>query len=169
MPHLRPFTPASVSSLCPPFSAIAPPRSAVSILRTRSWKVPASGSREPSSPTLAASRLYTTASIRSNRPQTSSRPSFPGQRRSNLITTRTAVRYCSHRRNMCRYRDAGDAAGAVDLAMGREVLPKNVKPLHYHLRLEPDLEKFTFEGEVTIECVSSYDIGIAQEAKMVID
>lgn len=54
---------------------------------------------------------------------------------------------------MCRQRDAGDASGAVDLAMGREVLPKNVKPLHYHLKLEPNFEKFTFEGEVSIEFV----------------
>lgn len=34
---------------------------------------------------------------------------------------------------------------------GRELLPTNVRPLHYNLTLEPDLEKFTFDGEVTIE------------------
>ncbi|MCJ1400616.1 Aminopeptidase 2 mitochondrial [Xylographa trunciseda] len=33
----------------------------------------------------------------------------------------------------------------------REVLPTNVKPLHYDLTLEPDLEKFTFEGKVIID------------------
>ncbi|ODV80897.1 aminopeptidase 2 [Suhomyces tanzawaensis NRRL Y-17324] len=33
----------------------------------------------------------------------------------------------------------------------REVLPTNVKPFHYNITLEPDLEKFTFDGEETIE------------------
>ncbi|KAI5235600.1 hypothetical protein E4T43_09144 [Aureobasidium subglaciale] len=51
---------------------------------------------------------------------------------------------------MCR-RDA-DAMGAnLDIAKGREVLPKNVKPLHYHLTLEPNLETFEYEGKVVIE------------------
>lgn len=36
---------------------------------------------------------------------------------------------------------------------GREVLPKNVKPTHYDLTLEPDFEKFTYEGTVIIEFV----------------
>jgi hypothetical protein len=53
---------------------------------------------------------------------------------------------------MCR-RDA-DAMGAnLDIAKGREVLPKNVKPLHYHLTLEPNLETFEYEGKVVIEYV----------------
>ena len=34
---------------------------------------------------------------------------------------------------------------------GRDTLPTNVKPVHYNLRLAPDLETFEFEGEVTIE------------------
>lgn len=34
---------------------------------------------------------------------------------------------------------------------GREVLPTNVKPLHYDLTLDPNFEKFTYEGSVTIE------------------
>ncbi|KAK9460950.1 peptidase family M1-domain-containing protein [Lipomyces oligophaga] len=32
----------------------------------------------------------------------------------------------------------------------REILPQNVKPLNYNLTLEPDFEKFTFEGTVAI-------------------
>lgn len=32
----------------------------------------------------------------------------------------------------------------------RVVLPSDVKPTHYRVRLEPDLEKFTFSGEVEI-------------------
>lgn len=35
----------------------------------------------------------------------------------------------------------------------REVLPTNVKPLHYDLTLEPDLEHFTYTGKVIIEYV----------------
>jgi len=33
----------------------------------------------------------------------------------------------------------------------RELLPKNVRPINYKIFLFPDLEKFTFEGEVDIE------------------
>jgi len=48
----------------------------------------------------------------------------------------------------------GDAVGgSIDITKGREVLPTNVKPVHYDLTLEPDLEKFTFEGTVIIEYV----------------
>ncbi|KAI9818054.1 MAG: Aminopeptidase 2 mitochondrial [Pycnora praestabilis] len=41
--------------------------------------------------------------------------------------------------------------GSMDVTQGREVLPTNVKPLHYDLTLEPDFEKFTYEGTVTID------------------
>ena len=43
----------------------------------------------------------------------------------------------------------------MDMSQGREVLPTNVKPVHYDLTLEPNLEKFTFEGTVIIEYVQS--------------
>ncbi|AGO09863.1 AaceriAAL127Wp [[Ashbya] aceris (nom. inval.)] len=33
----------------------------------------------------------------------------------------------------------------------REVLPANVKPVHYHLQMEPDFTEFTFQGQVNIE------------------
>ncbi|AET39755.1 M1 family metallopeptidase Ecym_4738 [Eremothecium cymbalariae DBVPG len=33
----------------------------------------------------------------------------------------------------------------------REILPGNVVPLHYDLRMEPNFEKFTFEGQVGID------------------
>ncbi|KAK3715670.1 Aminopeptidase 2 mitochondrial [Vermiconidia calcicola] len=39
----------------------------------------------------------------------------------------------------------------MDISKGREVLPKNVKPLHYDLTLEPNFETFKYEGEVTID------------------
>ena len=33
------------------------------------------------------------------------------------------------------------------------LLPENVRPVHYDIELTPDLEKFTFTGEVTIAVV----------------
>ncbi|KAI9704105.1 MAG: Aminopeptidase 2 mitochondrial [Candelina mexicana] len=39
----------------------------------------------------------------------------------------------------------------MDVSKGREVLPTNVKPLHYDLTLEPNFEKFTYEGRVVID------------------
>ena len=40
---------------------------------------------------------------------------------------------------------------AVDVTKGREILPTNVKPLHYRLTLEPNLETFEYYGTVEIE------------------
>ena len=48
---------------------------------------------------------------------------------------------------MCRH---AETAGATPLP-DREVLPTNVKPVHYDLTLEPNFEKFTFAGSVTIQ------------------
>ncbi len=39
----------------------------------------------------------------------------------------------------------------MDVTKGREVLPANVKPKHYDLTLEPNLETFDYEGTVHIE------------------
>ena len=39
----------------------------------------------------------------------------------------------------------------MNTTQGREVLPANVKPLHYDLTLEPDLVKHTYTGTVSIE------------------
>jgi hypothetical protein len=61
------------------------------------------------------------------------------------------LRYCSHRRNMCRGHDADVHASGMDITKGREILPADVKPLHYHLTLEPNLETFEYVGEVSIE------------------
>jgi hypothetical protein len=59
-------------------------------------------------------------------------------------------RYCSHRRNMCRH-FGGEEHGSATIAGVREVLPTNVKPMHYHLTLEPNFNDFTYEGTVVIE------------------
>jgi hypothetical protein len=71
------------------------------------------------------------------------------QHSSRLATTSIStafVRHCSHRR-MCLREDVSGSAAMPK----REVLPKNVKPIHYNLTLEPELEKFTYVGDVTIE------------------
>ena len=56
--------------------------------------------------------------------------------------------------------DGGLPGSSLDATKGREVLPKNVKPIHYDLTLEPDFEKFTYEGTVIIEYVLHETIGI---------
>lgn len=50
---------------------------------------------------------------------------------------------------MCSSR-RGEISGSTNV-QGREVLPTNVKPVHYDLTLEPNFEKFTYDGTVVIE------------------
>ena len=76
-------------------------------------------------------------------------PAVPSKSRYPLFTSLQSIRHCSHQRSMCR--NSADGSGAAMVTKAREVLPTNVKPLHYDLTLEPDFEKFTFEGEVIIE------------------
>ncbi|KAJ5895099.1 hypothetical protein N7495_006790 [Penicillium taxi] len=57
-------------------------------------------------------------------------------------------RYCSYRR-MCHARRE-ELSGSTNV-QGREVLPTNVKPVHYDLTLEPNFEKFTYDGTVVID------------------
>ncbi|KGQ01598.1 hypothetical protein PAAG_11728 [Paracoccidioides lutzii Pb01] len=53
---------------------------------------------------------------------------------------------------MCLARQGDDPAGGATAAVAdRQVLPTNVKPLHYDLTLEPDFNNFTFEGTVNID------------------
>lgn len=42
------------------------------------------------------------------------------------------------------------AAMSLPLANGRDTLPKNVKPIHYDLTLEPNAETLELAGSVTI-------------------
>ncbi|CAJ2501512.1 Uu.00g043650.m01.CDS01 [Anthostomella pinea] len=64
---------------------------------------------------------------------------------------------------MCRL--AGDVehfgGASPDPNKGRELLPTNVIPRHYDLTLEPDLEKFTFNGHVVI------DFDVQEETKSI--
>ena len=54
-----------------------------------------------------------------------------------------------------------NVAGSVANHQGRIVLPTNVVPKHYDVVLEPDFEKFTFEGSVTI------DLEVAEDSKSI--
>lgn len=65
---------------------------------------------------------------------------------------RQALRHCSYLRDMCK-KNADIPSGSVNAGADREVLPTNVKPLHYDLTLEPNFEKFSYEGTVVIEYV----------------
>ncbi len=80
----------------------------------------------------------------------------PGLDKRNVIqqkfSDKQKIRHCSHRRAMCR-KNADIPGGSVDVEANREVLPTNVKPLHYDLTLEPNFEKFSYEGTVVIEYV----------------
>ena len=53
---------------------------------------------------------------------------------------------------MCGAR-RGEVSGSTNITHGREVLPTNVKPIHYDLTLEPHFESFTYDGTVIIEYV----------------
>ena len=65
-----------------------------------------------------------------------------------------SVRYCSCQRTMRKHHFGTDVtSSSIDVSKGREVLPKNVKPIHYDLTLEPNLETFEYEGKVVIEYV----------------
>ncbi|RHZ48272.1 hypothetical protein CDV55_100424 [Aspergillus turcosus] len=52
---------------------------------------------------------------------------------------------------MCSSRRADVPSGSTNVTHGREVLPTNVKPVHYDLTLEPNFEKFTYDGTVIID------------------
>lgn len=52
-------------------------------------------------------------------------------------------------------RHGDDISGSTNVSHGREVLPTNVKPVHYDLTLEPNFEKFSYDGTVIIEYVPS--------------
>ncbi|KAI9894381.1 MAG: Aminopeptidase 2 mitochondrial [Vezdaea aestivalis] len=53
---------------------------------------------------------------------------------------------------MCKQHGAAEIVGAsVDVSGGREVLPANVRPLNYDLKLEPNFDDFTYKGEVVID------------------
>jgi aminopeptidase 2 len=50
--------------------------------------------------------------------------------------------------------------GVVNI-QARELLPTNVVPRHYDITLEPDFEKFTFDGTVAI------DLDVAEDSQSI--
>ena len=69
--------------------------------------------------------------------------------RAHFQRLRTFARHCSCRRGMYARDDI--ESSAMDASKGREVLPTNVTPTHYDLKLDPDLVKHTYNGVVSIE------------------
>ncbi|KAK4230468.1 putative mitochondrial aminopeptidase 2 precursor [Podospora fimiseda] len=61
---------------------------------------------------------------------------------------------------MCRTHATADVASGVNV-QSRELLPTNVIPRHYHVTLEPNFTKFTFEGTVKI------DLDVAEDSKSI--
>ncbi len=89
-------------------------------------------------------------------PHSSLIPALKTANSSSVSTHRSIVceqrRACSHRARMCRYGSQAEVVSSgMDISKGREVLPVNVRPVHYDLTLEPDMEKFTYGGKVKIE------------------
>lgn len=64
---------------------------------------------------------------------------------------------------MCRLAGDLDHTGGAspDPTQGRELLPTNVIPTHYDVTLEPNFDKFTFEGTVLI------DFDVQEESKSI--
>lgn len=60
---------------------------------------------------------------------------------------------------MCQMREIVE--GSVDVSRGRQILPTNVKPIHYDVTLEPDFEKFTYRGNIII------DLDVKQPSKSI--
>jgi hypothetical protein len=73
----------------------------------------------------------------------SKRPKLAESERTKVTLQFSPNRHCSYR-NMCR--SMADISGSIDITKNREILPTNVVPSHYDLTLEPDFEKFKFDG-----------------------
>lgn len=104
-------------------------------------------------PTASLSTITTTPSSLTSFSSPSS-STVPPLHRSSLRRaplSQASKRYCSYRR-MCGAR-RGEVTGSTNVPGGREVLPTNVKPLHYDLTLEPNFANFSYDGTVVIEYV----------------
>nr|AJD23199.1 aminopeptidase 2 [Onygena corvina] len=107
---------------------------------------PITPAHPPRRPTTFTPPTRPASSAPSALPPLQSSPASP------VRLSRQFLRYCSYRR-MCRARQGDDgAAGSMPVAAaGREILPTNVKPLHYDLTLEPNFEDFSFKGSVQVD------------------
>jgi len=130
--------------------------------RSTAFKVPFLSRRSLTSVSAQTNHItYTTTSPQlsgSFLPLLQSRvpPRSPLRSQYQALPVRPQLRYCSYQRNnMCKHFADAVSESATDVSKGRELLPKNVKPLHYHLTLEPNLETFEYKGKVVIESVPS--------------
>ncbi|KAF2663201.1 aminopeptidase [Microthyrium microscopicum] len=62
---------------------------------------------------------------------------------------------------MCKGHNVVNDVHGVSASSGREILPAHVKPAHYYLTLEPNLETFQYDGEVTI------DLDVVEDTKSI--
>ncbi|KAK4186153.1 peptidase family M1-domain-containing protein [Podospora australis] len=109
---------------------------------------------------LFSKRLYSATAHHLSYPTTTTtaaisqqqqRPALLNPKDVRLFRPHPPARYCSYRRhNMCRTHAVAETASGVNV-QGRELLPTNVVPKHYHVTLEPDLTNFTFDGTVVID------------------
>ncbi|KPM33936.1 Aminopeptidase 2, mitochondrial [Neonectria ditissima] len=107
---------------------------------------PSGNAPHPTPPSLPSPQPAFSRPFASSAFSSSSRPSL----RSRSSPSSQQQRHCSYRRAM--YRNGSDAPSAShDVSHGRQVLPKNVKPLHYDVTLEPNFETFKYEGTVVID------------------
>lgn len=84
-----------------------------------------------------------------------SKANFHSSKRSKLLNRPLhQVRHCSYQRNMCKHFGV-DNSGSRNVPSDRVILPADVKPTYYKLDLEPDFEKFTFDGTVAISYVKT--------------
>ena len=114
---------------------------ACTLLKRRGFAHPLSVGRATSTRLVHTTRtkpIENPLNLRSTISRHKSHPKTPPQR----------VRYCSCQRAMCK---GLDATGGATKVKSREILPANVKPLHYDLTLEPNFGDFTYEGTVIIE------------------
>lgn len=96
---------------------------------------------------LSSSLLFSSPLSSSSSSPLSSYPRLRLAPRPPVLPTRSSARFCSA---MCRSR-AGLEGSASANVQGRELLPANVVPRHYHLTVEPDFEKLTYNGSVVID------------------
>lgn len=86
--------------------------------------------------------------------QTSTSSTSSGRHRAlkaSRITTLTTWRGIHQGCRSCMMAKAHAEAAGSSAQSARDLLPTNVVPRHYHVTLEPDLEKFTFDGTVVVD------------------
>ncbi|KAI4868577.1 peptidase family M1-domain-containing protein [Hypoxylon rubiginosum] len=159
-PRLR-FRPRTLLSVPVQLPAPAPSPAITTAPTTSQWRQ----NHFWRSPALSSPPSYRPDLRLTNHSSLSSLPrSSPFEKTRVTPTSTPPVRHCSYRRhNMCRLAGDLDHTGGAspDPTQGRELLPTNVIPTHYDVTLEPNFDKFTFEGTVLI------DFDVQEESKSI--